>query len=233
MVLSRMQTLKLMLTLIVLPTALFCGARAASGDFKEEFNIANRKLKSTGRSRYFNLMPGYQTVLASSTTTLTITVLDETKKVGEITTRVVEEKEEVNGEVTEIAHDFYAMDQETGDVFHFGENVDAYEKGKVVGHTGTWMAYKNGAKPGLLVPGKPEVGMKYYQEIAPGVATDRAEVTSLSGTLKTPAGQFKDCLIAKVSSKAHPTEISYRTYAPNIGLAQFESLKLVRYGMHN
>jgi hypothetical protein len=219
--------------IFALATLMSLFASASSQSWKEEFNLAGRQLTTTGKSKFLILTPGYQIVLADQETTLTFTVLNQTRKVGEVTTRVVEEKEEVNGEVTEIAQDFYAMDQETGDVFHFGENVDAYEKGKVVGHTGTWMAYKNGAKPGLLVPGKPEVGMRYYQEIAPGVATDRAEVTSVSGTLKTPAGQFKDCVIAKVSSKTHPTEISVRTYAPNVGLAQFESLKLIRYGMRN
>ena len=44
-------------------------------------------------------------------------------------------------------------------------------------HKGAWLADKNdknGAKAGLMMPGKPKVGMKYYQEIAPGVAMDRA-----------------------------------------------------------
>lgn len=206
-------------------------ASASPQGWQEEFSIAGRTLSTTGRSKYFVLVPGYQLTLADEETTLTFRVLNETRKIGNVVTRVVEEKEVVGGAVTEIARDFYAMDQKTGDVFHFGEDVDAYEQGKIVNHTGSWMAYKNGARPGLLVPGKPSVGMRYYQELAPGVATDRAEVTSLTGTLNTPAGQFGNCLVVRASSKDHPTEFSGRTYAPNIGLAQFESLKLTGYGM--
>ena len=212
---------------VVLPLCVSASPQA----WQEEFNIPSRTLTTTGKSKFFVLMPGYQIVLADEETTLTFTVLNETKKVGDVVTRVVEEKEVVNGNVAEIAKDYFAMDPKTGDVFHFGEDIDAYENGKVVNHTGSWMAYKNGARPGLLVPGTPKVGMRYYQELAPGAATDRAEVTSVSGTLKTPAGQFRNCLVVKASSKDHPTEFSGRTYAPNVGLAQFESLKLTRYGM--
>jgi len=34
------------------------------------------------------------------------------------------------------------------------------------------------------------LGSRYYQEIAPGVAMDRAEVLSITDTLATPAGYF-------------------------------------------
>jgi hypothetical protein len=37
-----------------------------------------------------------------------------------------------------------------------------------------WLA-RMVTKAGMIMPGKVEVGLKYYQEIAPGVAEDRAE----------------------------------------------------------
>ena len=43
----------------------------------------------------------------------------------------------------------------------------------------------------MIMPGKVEVGLKYCQEIAPGVAEDRAEILSVNDTLDTPAGTFK------------------------------------------
>ena len=43
---------------------------------------------------------------------------------------------------------------------------------------------------GLFMPAKPEVGQKYYQEIAPEKAMDRFEVKSLSEQMKVPAGEF-------------------------------------------
>jgi hypothetical protein len=202
-------------------------------DWQEEFDVASRKLYHTGESTFFILEPGFQLVLESSKMELVVTVLDEKKEIGGITTRVVEEREEKNGELYEVARNYFAIDQETGDVFYFGEDVDFYKKGKIVRHTGTWLAYENGSRPGLIMPGNPEVGMKYYQELAPGVAMDRAEVISTSETFETPAGEFQNCLRTKESSKVKkffffsPKE--YKTYAPGIGLIQDEKLKLVSY----
>jgi hypothetical protein len=203
---------------------------ASSQGWKQEFNIADRKLTHTGESKYFILLPGFQTILESQGAKLIITVLDETKEINGITTRIVEEREEKNGELYEISRNFFAIDQETSDVFYFGEEVDFYEKGKVVGHRGEWIAYENENRPGLIMPGTPEVGMKYYQEIAPGVAMDRAEVIKVSETFNTTAGEFKDCLITEESSELEPGVTEYKTYAPSIGLVQDQSMKLTSYG---
>jgi hypothetical protein len=54
-----------------------------------------------------------------------------------------------------------------------GEDVDVYKNGKVVEHEGAWLHGSKGATLGLLVPGAPVVGQRYYQEVAPGVAMDR------------------------------------------------------------
>jgi hypothetical protein len=197
--------------------------------WQEEFNMSDRKLADTGESRYFILSPGYQTVLASGNTTLTITVLDETKEINGIRTRVVKEREETKGELSEVSRNFFAIDQETGDVFYFGEEVDLYKNGQFAGHSGAWLAYENGSKPGLIMPGTPQVGMKYYQELAPGVALDRAEVVTVSETFKTPAGEFENCLVTEESSALEPG-MERKTYAPGIGLVQDESMKLVSYG---
>jgi hypothetical protein len=77
--------------------------------------------------------------------------------------------------------------------------------------------------------GSPKPAMKYYQELAPGVAMDRAEVVSLDETCETPAGTFSNCLKVKESSALDPSESEYKYYAPNVGLIQDEDLKLIRY----
>jgi hypothetical protein len=60
-----------------------------------------------------------------------------------------------------------------------------------VSHEGAWLAGQNGAKAGMIMPGKVVVGLKYYQEIAPGVAEDRAEIVSVNDTLYTSWNIFK------------------------------------------
>jgi uncharacterized Fe-S cluster protein YjdI len=206
------------------------GNHVFAKDWQEEFNIAGRKLTHTGESKYFVLMPGFQTVLKSGNDKLTITVLDETKKISGIITRVVEERELQKGKLSEVSRNFLAMDPKTGDVFYFGEDVDIYEKGKIVNHAGTWKAFEKGNKPGLIMPGNPEVGMKYYLEVAPGVAMDRAEVVSISATLKTPAGKFRNCLRVRESSEMEGATTEYKIHAPGIGLVQKNHMKLIRYG---
>jgi hypothetical protein len=231
-----MQKTSLVLAITALLTALPACANAlpqkaiaSPQDWQEEFNLADRKLTPTGETTYFNLAPGFQLVLASQTEKLTITVLDATKEINGISTRVIEEREEKNGELIEVSRNFFAMDQDTGDVFYFGEEVDIYNKGKITAHSGAWLAYANGYRPGLIMPGTPQVGMQYYQELAPGIAMDRAEVVSISETFTTPAGEFNNCLITEESSALESAR-ERKTYAPGIGLIQDESLRLVSYG---
>jgi hypothetical protein len=215
--------------------ALLAPEQAARADgWQEEFNVGGRSLGPTGESRYMVLVPGFQVVLESRKARLTITVLDETVEFQGIVTRVVEEREEQGGKLYEIARNYLAIDAATGDVFYFGEDVDFYKGGKVVNHEGTWRAYQGRNRPGLLLPGRPAVGMRYYQELAPGVAMDRAEVLSISERIETPAGPLTGCLRVRESSSIKwlglfsPTE--QKVYAPGIGLVQDEDLKLVRYG---
>lgn len=203
---------------------------AGPGEWQEEFNLAERELADSGESTYFILQPGFQIVLESNRARLVITVLDETKEINGIRTRVVEEREESNGELYEISRNFFAIDPETKDIFYFGEEVDFYENGEIVRHSGEWLAYEDGNKPGLIMPGTPEEGMKYFQEIAPGAAMDRAEVISVSETYETPAGEFEDCLVTEESTPLEPLVKEYKRYAPGIGMIQDETLKLVGYG---
>jgi hypothetical protein len=210
---------------------------AQDSSFKNDFNISNRSLVPSGRNDFFILEPGFQLTLEGSTgflgmtdEKLVITVLDETKDVDGTKTRVVEEREWKNDELYEVAQNFFAIDEETGDVFYFGEEVDFYEDGKIIGHKGAWLAGENGATAGLIMAGKPEVGMKYYQEFAPDKAMDRAEVINLDEVLETPAGEFTECLKTKEGTALNKFEREFKTYAPGIGLIQDQSLLLVDYG---
>lgn len=198
--------------------------------WQEEFSISKCNLLTTGKNQYFILEPGYQLVLEGGDTKLQITVLEETKVVDGVLTRVVEEKEWEDGELHEISRNYFAFCEQTKDVFYFGEDVDNYKKGKVDNHDGSWLAGTNGNKPGLMMPGTPKVKMKYYQEIAPGVAMDRAEIVSLDETCKTPAGTFTGCMKVKEGSAIELFAKEYKYHAPGIGLVRDEDLQLIKYG---
>ena len=83
------------------------------------------------------------------------------------------------------------------------------------------------------MPGQNLLNGRYYQEIAPKVALDRAEIVSLNETVKTPAGEFKNCLKTKETTPLEPKVVEYKYYAPGVGLVQEESLKLTKYSRNS
>jgi hypothetical protein len=59
---------------------------------------------------------------------------------------------------------------------------------------------------------------------------DRAEIISMTETMKTPAGNFIDCLKTEETNAIKPKEKEYKVYAPGIGLLKDEELLLTKYG---
>ena len=193
-------------------------------------NAAPDDLTTSGRNTYFILEPGYELVLEDGDEQLVVTVLDETKRIGDFDTRVVEERESRNGKLIEVSRNFFAISKQSKDVYYFGEEVDIYRGGKVVRHEGAWLAGQNGARFGLMMPGTPTLNARYYQEIAPKVAMDRAEIVSLTDQRRTPAGNFTNVLKVAETNPLEAHALEYKYYAPDIGLLQDEQLKLVKYG---
>lgn len=216
-------------------------ARAQSDDVQTtvgwttDFDLSDCVFESSGANRYFVLEPGYQLELRGvedgDSVTLVITVLHETQRVDGIETRVVEERESVAGELVEVSRNFFAFCQNTGSVFYFGEDVDIYDNGEVGSHEGAWRAGVDSARAGLMIPGLPLLGAAYYQEIAPGVAMDRARIVNMSGEIETPPGRLTNCLITEESSDLEPGARETKVYAPGIGLVKDGALLLVRHEM--
>jgi hypothetical protein len=202
--------------------------------FQETFPVDPADLVSTGRNPYFILEPGYTLYFTgregSARVDLRIAVLAETMSVAGVETRVVEERETANGSLREVSRNYFAISRATADVYYFGEEVDLYKHGKIVSHEGSWLAGQGTNRFGLAMPAAPRIGQRYYQEIAPKVAMDRAEVVSLTGTMKTPAGTFDRVLKIEETTPREPGVKEYKSYAPEIGLIRDGGLRLERYG---
>ncbi|GEL19915.1 hypothetical protein [Pseudonocardia asaccharolytica] len=198
--------------------------------FTDEFPVDRGALAPTGRNPYFVLEPGYQLAFEGGGAQLVITVLDETEPVDGVTTRVVEERETAGGALVELSRNFFAIDPRTRDVYYFGEDVDDYSGGRVVGHQGSWRSGVGGARFGLMMPGRPRVGMRHYQEIAPDVALDRAEILSTADTVTVPAGALTGVVRVQETTPLEPLTSGSKHYAPGIGLVRDGGLALVRYG---
>ena len=199
-----------------------------SKGWRSKFNVDKKNLVSVGRNPYFILIPGHKIHLSSGSETVIISVLNETKLVDGVETRIVEERESENGKLVEVSRNYFAMDKTTSDVYYFGEDVNMYKDGKVVGHGGAWLSGINGAKFGLIMPGKPVVGDQYYQEIAPTQAMDRAENVTLDARLKTPLKAFTKVLYIRETNPLEPGDVSHKWYVAGIGMIGDDELRLIK-----
>ena len=224
------RALRLAVPLVVIAligVALFA-ACARSGDWTSVFLVEKDELLSVGRNPYFILEPGYMLVLEGHGAQLIITVLNETKKVDGVETRVVEERETKGGKLVEVARNYFAISKRTNDVFYFGEDVDMYKDGKIANHDGSWLSGVNGSKFGLMMPGRVLLHSRYYQEVAPNIAMDRATIVSVTETVKTPAGEFKNCVKVEETSPLSRFTTEHKYYAPGIGMVSDGGMKLVK-----
>ncbi len=205
-------------------------ALASSTEWTSDFGIEKADLASTGSNPYFILQPGYQLTLENGKDTLTITVLDETKTIDGVETRVVEERETKNGKPKEISRNYFAISKANNCVFYFGEDTTDYDAkgGPVQG--GSWHAGENGAKPGMFMPSVALLGARHYQEFAPKEAMDRAEIVSVSETVVVPAGKFEHVLKTKETTPLEPKVKESKLYARGVGLVTDEGFKLAKYG---
>lgn len=202
-------------------------------EFSSEFFIDECTFSTTGRNPFFVLEPGFEIVLEGEEDGVEIAaeilVLNSTFEVDGVETRVVVETETEDGELVEISRNYFAICEETGSVFYFGEHVDDYEDGVVVGHEGEWLAGVDGATAGIIMPGTPLLGSRYFQEIAPGVAMDRAEHVAEGLEVETEAGAFEGCIRVLDSSPLDPGEEDEKVYCPGIGIVIDEDLELVEF----
>lgn len=180
---------------------------------------------------YLPYLPGQRSVLegpdGSRTGRVQITVLDETEVVAGVTTRVVEEREWIDDSLAEVSRNFVVQALD-GTVCYYGEEVDVYSNGEVVGHGGAWRAGEKEHHPGILMPGKPKPGFFYKQEVAPGVAEDNSVIISIGDPFSVPAGDFDDTLetidIDPLSGGRDP-----KRYARGVGLILDERLVLISF----
>jgi hypothetical protein len=237
-----MKAERLTLPFGILATLALGQAAAQDSGFTSQFPIADCHFSTFGGGPHFFLDPGRRLVLRGRRegvqVTLALTVLNETKEITlptaggarKIVARVVEEMETADGELTEITRNFYARCLETGDVYHFGEEVAAYEGGAIVSREGSWEAGLNDALPGLMMPRTFLLGARYLQELAPDIAMDQAEHTGMTLTVSTPFGTLRDCVQVTEHNPLEPgTEPAIKTYAPGIGLVEDDGLLLEEF----
>jgi hypothetical protein len=177
---------------------------------------------------YFPLVPGtklhYKGSTADGPQEDVVEVTNRTKNILGVRTVVVRDTATEKGEVVEATADWYAQDRK-GNVWYFGEDSKTIKNGKVVSTEGSWKAGKHGAEPGIIMKAKPEVGDKYRQEHAKGVAEDRAEILSTTARIRVPPGSFDKVLKTKDDSPLEPKIVEHKYYARGVGAVREISVK--------
>jgi hypothetical protein len=153
-----------------------------------------------------------------------VEVTNRTREILGVTVTVVRDRVFENGDLVERTDDWYAQDRE-GNVWYFGEDSQTIDKGEVVSTKGSWEAGRNGARPGIVMLANPRAGDTYDQEVAPGVAEDRAKVLLTDDSITVPFGSFDDALRIRETTPLEPDVVEQKYYADGVGQVAEREIK--------
>ena len=206
-------------------------------DFDEElFDDDFRAL--TNPNRYYPLTIGSRWEFRSSTETVTVEVLDQTKSIDDVTCIVVRDLVYSDGKLKEATDDWYAMAKD-GNAWYCGEEVKNFESfpgdapslPELVSIDGSFKAGRDLDKPGIIFLAEPTEGATYLEEFSLGNAEDVTEIlaTDYSYGDDDDLDEFVprdlaellcdgDCVVTKNYSLLEPGVIERKYYAPGIGV---------------
>jgi len=148
------------------------------------------------------------------------TLLDRTEpfEVGGETVEaaVVEDRAVEDGELHEIALDYYAQ-ADDGTVYYMGEDVDNYENGKVANHDGAFRYGEDTDALGVAMPANPMPGDEFSFEDVPGVGSERNTVATVGEPETFGGTTYEDALVVDGYVLPDEEEES-KYYARDIGL---------------
>jgi hypothetical protein len=169
---------------------------------------------------YWPMAPGskwvYRGEEGGSEVQVEVTVTNKRKQVEGVEARVLLDVVTGNGKLIERTYDWYAQDS-AGNVWYLGEDTKEYENGKVVSTGGAWESGVDGAEAGIIMPGKPRVGLSYRQEYYEGEAEDEARVVGLNEKVEVPFGRFQDVLKTEDTTPLEPNLVENKYYARGVG----------------
>jgi hypothetical protein len=182
---------------------------------------------------------GNQWVYAGGDETITVRVLDETKRIEGVTCIVVHDRVEEDGEPVEDTDDWSGQ-RKDGSVAYCGEISREFEtfegddpqEPELISIEGSWKAGRDGDLAGTLFLAEPAVGETYRQEWSPGNAEDAATVVSTSYRLgEDPALDLHvpralaqrmcgagDCVVTREFTPIEPDARELKYYAREVGL---------------
>jgi len=178
-----------------------------------------RPITITNANPFFPLVPGttffYEGEEEGAPTSNITEVTCSTLVIEGVTTTIVHDQAfDENGNLAEDTFDYYAQDKD-GNVWYFGEDTMVIATGST---EGTWLAGgPDDADAGFIMLANPQVGDRYYQEFARGVAEDQARVQSLDASACLESGCLDHLLLTKETTRFDPGVVENKYYKAGVG----------------
>jgi hypothetical protein len=155
----------------------------------------------------------------------------ENKSILGVNTHVVRHTEYENGLVVEDTQDYFAQDRH-GNVWYFGELSYGFEYDEdgnflETSTEGSWLADGVTAFPGYIMPTREvleALGNGYFQEFAPDIAEDQADLVSFNATSDLDIGRFKGVLQTLDTTQLEPDQREFKKYEPGVGMVAAEEI---------
>ena len=200
-------------------------------------------------SSFNPLVPGTQTFLdgvvidksgVKHPHRITDTITDLTKVVDGVHTILIYEQDTQDNQLQESELWFGAQDN-SGQVWLFGEYPEEYSNGQVTGAPATWLSSVAGAHAGIIMLANPQTGTPTYRQgIAPAVGFEDCATVFQTGQHQcVTAGCYDNVLVTDEFAPNDPKGGHQRKfYAPGIGTIQVgaaggvdpETLQLTKTG---
>jgi hypothetical protein len=157
-----------------------------------------------------------------------------------VRTRILQETEFQDGDVEEISRNYFAQ-ADDGTVFYFGEVVDEYADGAVVGHEGSWLVggpssddpadTANASAPTVFMPPAPMEGDTFKPEDLFPLVDETVTVKRTGLRVEVRAGRFDEAIQVLETSALPDSTPEKKWYAAGVGVvkgrARGESFALV------
>jgi hypothetical protein len=144
-------------------------------------------------------------------------VTHRTKKILGVDTTVVHDVVLRHGKPREVTNDWYAQDHH-GNVWYFGENTKELDRhGNVTSREGSFKAGRDGARPGVLFPGRPRVGTTARQEFYKGHAEDHFKILDRHAHVSVPFVSSNHAVKTKEWTPLEPGIVEHKFYVRGVG----------------
>jgi hypothetical protein len=148
-----------------------------------------------------------------------VTVTHRTQVVDGVRCTAVTDVARHGSRTLERTTDWYAQDAH-GNVWYFGEATAAFGPGGQIDRSGSWLAGRHGARPGIVMTAHPRVGDAHRQEFWRGHAEDQYWLVALGQRVRVPLGGFGDAARTLEWSRLEPAVIDEKFYVPGVGVVR-------------